>query len=101
MDRRLKLSLAALPAAAAAAACGWYFMPRAGEPVAMAPPAVVEHCRRAAELLYEVHWAAACYKTNADNDCMLPDSQAARVNAILAAEETRCMASETQAMATR
>src|SRR4051812_49402192 len=99
MDRRLKLSFAvAATVVAAGGACAWIFLPRA-VPVAMSPPAVVEHCRRAAELLYDVHWAAACFKSQSDddNDCMLPDAQAAKVNAILAAEEARCMAAEAQA----
>jgi hypothetical protein len=48
-----------------------------------------------------VHWAAACFKGNDSNDCMLPDAQAAVVNAILATEERRCMAAEAQAIADR
>lgn len=103
MDHRLKLSLAvAAPlafAAAAGTACAWYFLRPAPAQVARSPPAVIEHCKHAAELLYEVHWAAACFKSKDANDCMLPDVQAAKVNAILDAEETRCMASEAQASA--
>jgi hypothetical protein len=41
-------------------------------------------------------------KTQDDSaDCTLPDSQAARVNAILAEEEAQCMADEAQAQAER
>jgi hypothetical protein len=98
MDRRLAVSIAvAAPLCAAVAACAWIFLkPR---PFASrAPVAVVEHCRRAAELLYDVSWAAACLKTADDStDCTLPDAQAAKVNSILAAEEARCMAAEAHA----
>lgn len=101
MDRRHKVSIAVAAPAAAAAAIGaafaWHFLRPAPVHVAGSPSAVVEHCRRSAELLYEVHWAAACFKRQDANDCMLPDAQAARVNAILAAEEARCLAAETQA----
>jgi hypothetical protein len=100
VDHRLKLSLAAAASlAAAGAACAWFLLPSDARPVANAPPAVVEHCKRAAELLYDVHWAAACSRTDDSNDCMLPDAQAAKVNSILAAEENRCMAAEAQASA--
>jgi hypothetical protein len=102
MDRRLKLFLAvAAPVAAAGAVCAWFLLTPARPQLAMSPPAVVEHCKRAAELLYDVSWAAACFKVQGDddNECMLPDAQAAKVNAILAAEEARCMAAETQASA--
>lgn len=114
MDRRLKLQfVAAAGIAAVAAACAWSLAtpaapsaPRAtraslaavaAPKVAGSPPALVEHCRRAAELLYDVHWAAACFQINDGNDCMLPDAQAAKVNAILESEESRCLAAEMQA----
>lgn len=106
MDRRLKRSFAVAAAVAAAAAAGIAFAPgvptapRPELPLSRAPVAVVEHCRRAAELLYDVHWAAACFKGDDDsNDCMLPDGIAAKVNAILDTEEARCMAVEAQALA--
>ena len=101
---RLMLSIAVTaPVAAVGAVCAWILLAPASPVVAMSPPAAVEHCKRAAELLHDVHWAAACFKSESDdsNDCMLPDAQAAKVNAILAAEETRCMAVEAQAMANR
>jgi hypothetical protein len=103
MDRRIQLSIAvAAPVVAVGTACAWFLLRSSPAPVAMSPPAVVEHCKRAAELLYDVSWAAACSKAGIDgdsNDCTLPDAQAARVNAILAAEEARCMAAEAQASA--
>jgi hypothetical protein len=101
MDRRHKLFLAvAAPVAVAGAAHAWFLLAPARPQAALSPPAVVEHCKRAAELLYDVSWAAACFKAQGDdNECMLPDAQAAKVNAILAAEEARCMAAETQASA--
>ena len=96
MDRRLALSIAvAAPLAAAGSISAWWLLqPR--DPPARLPVAIVEHCKRAAELLYDISWAAACLKTADDSaDCMLPDAQAAKVNAILAAEEARCMGSYT------
>jgi hypothetical protein len=104
MDHRLKLSIAlAAPLAAVGVACAWILMQPSTAPptiAADAPPALVEHCKLAAELLYEVSWAAACMRgDDKSNDCTLPDSQAAKVNAILDTEEARCMASEMQARA--
>jgi len=101
MIRRLAPHALAAPLAAAGIACAWVFAPAPATPVASAPPAIVEHCRRAAELLYEVSWAAACMRSRGDdsNDCTLPDEQAAKVNAILGTEEARCLASELQARA--
>jgi hypothetical protein len=100
MDRRFKLSIAvAALVAAAGAGCAWILAPTPA-PASKVPLAVVEHCKQAAELLYEVNWAAACFKNNdGDNDCTLPDDQAAKVNAILGSEEARCTASEMQARA--
>lgn len=107
MDKRLIPWVAvAVPLAAALALCGWMITParvsipgKFPEILADSPPGIVEHCRRAAELLYEVHWAAACFKNDQENDCTLPDAQAATVNPILDAETARCMASEMQARA--
>ena len=100
MDRRLTVSIAvAAPVAAAGIACAVVLLAPRDKPVE-ATPATMEHCQRAAELLYEVTWAAACAKTADDsNDCTLPDEQAAKVNAILATEEARCLAAEAQAHA--
>jgi hypothetical protein len=99
MDKRLKFSIAvAMPLAAAGLACAWMLATPRDPPLANAPPALVEHCRRAAELLYDISWAAACFKTSDESvDCMLPNDQAAKVNAILAAEEKRCLTAEAQA----
>ena len=101
MDHRLKLPLAlAAPVAVAGMAFAWALRPAPPPQVANAPPAVVEHCKLAAELLYEVSWAAACMRgDDKSNDCTLPDDQAAKVNAILGTEEARCMASDLQARA--
>ena len=106
MDRRAKLSIAtAAFLAAGGTACALMLAPAAIEtpaapPTPKAPLAVVEHCKQAAELLYEVSWAAACFRgDDKSNDCTLPDAQAARVNRILEVEEARCMASEAQARA--
>ena len=107
MDTRLKLSLPAAIVAAAGILCAWVSWPSSAPVLSRAPafanspPAVVEHCKLAAELLYDVHWAAQCFKLGDANDCMLPDVHAARVNAILATEEARCMSSEMQASASR
>jgi hypothetical protein len=106
MDTRLKRSLPAAIVAAAGIVCAalvlWLARVPSPSPVrapmvANSPPAVVEHCKHAAELLYDVHWAAQCFKLGDMNDCMLPDAHAARVNAILVTEEARCMAAEMQA----
>ncbi|MEJ6023658.1 hypothetical protein [Ramlibacter sp. PS4R-6] len=104
MDWRLTVPLTMAALVAAAGGTFAWFRPAPAPPaplpvVAHSPPAVLEHCRRAAELLYDVHWAAACFKNDGDNDCMLPDAQAAKVNAILATEEARCLAAESQARA--
>lgn len=106
MDRRLKLSVAvAAPLAAAGLACAYALLSRnplapPAPPVPRAPIAIVEHCKQAAELLYDISWAAACLKTADDStDCTLPDALAAKVNAILANEEARCMAAEAHTQA--
>jgi hypothetical protein len=99
MDR-LNAIAVAVPLAAAGLACGYALLSR--DPPAHPPMDVVEHCRRAAELLYDVTWAAACLRTDDDSaDCTLPDAQAAKINGILDGEEARCMASEMHARADR
>jgi hypothetical protein len=94
MDRRVRASISiAPPLAAVAVACALLPAP-SPQRVALAP-ASVEHCRRAAELLHDVHWATACAAHgDTGEDCMLPHAQAARVNALLATEESRCLAVE-------
>lgn len=96
MDRQLAISLAVGAPLAAAAALGGAWLQRAGSPAVPAQPVVIEHCHRAAELLYEISWAAACHALQDENDCMLPEAQAARVNALLDSERLRCMAVETR-----
>lgn len=98
MNARLHLSLVlATPLAAALMVCQ-EGVPARNVRLALAP-AALEHCRRAAELLYDVTWAAACTARQADDptDCTLPDNDAARVNAIPQAEEARCLATEAYA----
>jgi hypothetical protein len=97
MDRRLKLSIAvSVPLAAASLACAYALLIH--NPTARAPTAMVEDCRREAELMYDVAWAAACLKTADDSaDCTLPDAQAAKVNNLLTSEQARCMAAGAQA----
>jgi myo-inositol catabolism protein IolC len=96
MDKRFVVSIAlAAPLAAAGMLSAWW-LSRPHELPARPPVTIVEHCRRAAELLYDISWAAACLQTSDDSpECTLPDAQAAKVNAILAAEEARCMGSYT------
>ena len=95
MDRQLAISLAVgAPLLAVALAGTWLGQsPRQ----AALPAPVLEHCHRAAELLYEISWAAACHALKDENDCMLPEREAARVNAMLDSEADRCMAVETRA----
>lgn len=100
MDRRLKVSIAVVAplAAAAGAACAWTLLIHT--PAASVPVAIAEDCERAAQLQYDVAWAAACMKTADDSaDCTLPDAQAAKVNSLLSAEEARCVAAGAQARA--
>jgi hypothetical protein len=113
MDRRLTFPLVAATVAAVGSLCAWALLapallapaPAPPQPLpireARSPPAIVAHCKRAAELLYDVHWAAACFKSGTDdsNDCTLPDAQAAQVNSILDTEAARCLAAEAQARA--
>lgn len=62
---------------------------------------VLEQCLSAAQLEFDVHWAAACTtQVDADDsaDCDLPDAKAAVVNAWMNDAEKQCMA---EARATR
>ncbi|MBC5766233.1 hypothetical protein [Ramlibacter albus] len=102
MEQRLRFGLLiAGPLMAAAIAC-MDGVRAPAERVAAAPGAL-EHCRRAAELLYDVTWAVACAARKSDDtiDCTLPDDDAARVNAVLQAEESRCLATEAYASRVR
>jgi hypothetical protein len=90
MNKRLAFSLAT-----SATAAGVLVLLITRGPAAQPPPFIVEHCKRAAELLYDITWAAACRTTADDStDCTLPDTEAAKVNPILASEESRCLAAE-------
>jgi hypothetical protein len=61
----------------------------------------IEDCRQAAQMVYAVHWAAACMTqvgqapsdpSDGDAECDLPDAKAAVVNAWLDEAEQACMA---------
>lgn len=98
MGRHLNASVSlGAPLAAVAVACALLFVPQPRK--ATVALASQEHCRRAAELLHDVHWTIACAAAgNPDTDtCMLPEQHAARVNAILETEEARCLAAEAHA----
>ncbi len=60
----------------------------------------IEECRRAARMVFDVQWAAACMTDSAQSqagdldghaDCDLPDAKAAVVNAWLTQDENRCL----------
>jgi hypothetical protein len=56
---------------------------------------VLEDCLRAAQLMFDVKWAAACTTKDDGDDgaeCDLPPAKAAVVNAWLNEEEKGCMA---------
>jgi len=101
MDRRHKLSIASTVALLAAGAALTFLWQPAAQPAREAPArfddAVLEPCLRAAELLYLITWAAACSKTEDDsNDCTLPDSRAAPINAALNADQAQCRSAALQ-----
>jgi len=61
----------------------------------------LEQCRQAAQMVYDVHWAAACMTevgqasqglADGHAECDLPDAKAAVVNAWLDEAEERCIA---------
>lgn len=61
----------------------------------------LEHCREAARMVYDVHWAVACMTevgqasaglADGHAECDLPNAKAAVVNAWLNEAEERCMA---------
>lgn len=54
-----------------------------------------EQCMHAAQMVFDVHWAAACTTQVGEDDgaeCDLPAAKAAVVNAWLNEAEKRCMA---------
>ena len=56
---------------------------------------VLENCLYAAQMMFDVHWAAACMtQVGADDsaECDLPDAKAAVVNAWLNEADKACMA---------
>ncbi|MDP3761909.1 MAG: hypothetical protein Q8R01_15475 [Ramlibacter sp.] len=98
MDKRLQSSLAA---ALLLAGSGAYLYLKGGAPSQQDALQVaqqrseLEHCLHAAQMVFDVHWAAAC-TTQGDGDdsaeCDLPDAKAAVVNTWLNEAEKRCMA---------
>lgn len=66
------------------------------EPLQVAPRgSELEQCLYAAQMAFDVHWAAACTtQVGADDsaECELPETKAAVVNAWLNDEDKRCMA---------
>jgi hypothetical protein len=61
----------------------------------------LEHCRQAARMIYDVHWAVACMSevghassglADGHAECDLPEAKAAVVNAWLDKAEERCVA---------
>lgn len=97
MDKWLKVSLAAAVLLAGGGA-SWYLKDgtsRAPDGVNVAQHSALQHCLQAAQMIYDVHWAAACTTQGSANDhadCDLPDAKAAVVNAWLDRAEARCRA---------
>lgn len=98
MDKRLKASLAAavLLAGAGAFLLYWEGNPsRQRDVLRLAQRNALDDCLRAAQMIFDVHWAAACATQGDGNDhaeCDLPDAKAAVVNAWLNQAEARCLA---------
>lgn len=100
MDKWLKVSIVVVAVLLAGAAAYHRFaLVRPG--VEQAQRSALEDCHRAAWMVYDVHWAAACMAQagqavpgHADGhaECELPDDKAAAVNAWLKEAEQRCMA---------
>ena len=108
MDKWLKVSILAAVLLAGAGACYRFIvvLPGIGQArqdggTAAQRRDALEHCRQAARLLYDVHWAVACMTeagqappglADGHADCDLPDARAAVVNAWLDEAEKRCVA---------
>jgi hypothetical protein len=76
----------------------YYFAP-APAPAAIARAGTLEDCYKAAQMFYDVKWAAACMAQPAHSpsgaadghaECDLPDDRAAVINAWLNEAEKRC-----------
>jgi len=99
MDKWLKVSIVAAVLLAGAGA--FYYSVFVAPGIEQAQRSAIEDCHRAARMVYDVHWAAACMTQagQASSDyaeghaeCELPDDKAAVVNAWLDEAEKRCMA---------
>lgn len=100
MDKWLKVSLVVAVLAGGGLLYHFVFL-GPGTEQALRDKAVFEDCQKAARMVYDVHWAAACMTQvgqsspgHADGhaECELPDDKAAAVNAWLDEAERRCMA---------
>ena len=111
MDKWLKVSIVmAALLAGAGALCYFYFAfvppvqsagARADELGLVQRRSAVVSCQEAAQMAYDVHWAAACQAqagqasqgfADGHPECDLPEAKAAVVNAWLNEAERRCMA---------
>lgn len=105
MDRWLKVSLvvAVLLAGAGTFYHRVFVLPGVGQDGESAAQSrsAMEDCQRAARMVYDVHWAAACMtqagqappgEADGHAECDLPDDKAAVVNAWLDEAERRCVA---------
>ena len=111
MDRWLKASIMAgalLAGAGALSYCYFAFVLPAGSPAARVDEFAVAHqrsamvdCEEAAQMIYDVHWAAACQAqagqasqgfADGNAECDLPEAKAAVVNAWLNEAQRRCAA---------
>jgi hypothetical protein len=103
MHKRLaSMTVAVLLAGAGAAMLSHFasFLPGKGTPVRTDEFAIANGrsamvgCREAAQMTFDVHWAAACQAQAGDGhaECDLPDTKAAVINAWLNEAERRCAA---------
>jgi hypothetical protein len=99
MDKWLKVSIVAAVLLAGAGAFHYSVIVAPG--IEQARRSAIEDCHRAARMVYDVHWAAACTtqvgqaspdQAEGHAECELPDDKAAVVNAWLNEAEKRCMA---------
>lgn len=99
MEKWLKVSI--LAAMLLAGAGAFYYSVFVRPEVEQARRSAIEDCHRAARMVYDVHWAAACMtqagQASPDHpdghaECELPDDKAAVVNAWLNEAEQRCVA---------
>jgi hypothetical protein len=113
MDKRLKVPIVTTALLAAAGALYQLAAPeitRALRASGSAPEddivvarhdAALSHCQQAAQMIFDVHWAAACMteaaqaapgRAQGHPECDLPDHKAAEVNAWLNQAEAQCAA---------